>query len=435
MIAIIGAGLTGLSTAFHLKDLPCTVFDKESTVGGLCRSVDQNGFTFDYTGHLLHIRDPYVLDLIQRLLPDTFTRIVRRAAVFTRNRYLPYPFQANLNGLPKKIVLKCVGNLAVKKIINRRAAALNFRDWVLETFGAGISQEFLIPYNQKLYRTPLERMTRTWALWSIPRPSLAAVIRGALGITNIGMGYNASFYYPRKGGIAILPQTLAGQVQHIRLNRDLVSIDPAKKELAFSDGAVHPYQDLVSTLPLPRLLQKITGLPDRFKNAAQKLQYVSVQNLNIGIRGNSTTDLHWTYFPEAGYPFYRVGCYSNISPALAPPGTRSYYVEISSLPDQKKSEAEITAQALNGLQACGLLKADDEILEKKYLDIEFAYVVHDSSREIMLPEILAYLEQQQIFSIGRYGGWTYSAMENAILDGKQTAEKLITRRGGKAHGA
>lgn len=430
MIAIIGAGLTGLSTAYHLKNTPCTVFEKENAVGGLCRSIQQNGFTFDYTGHLLHMKDPCVLDLIQRLLPDTFTRITRQAAVFTRDRCLPYPFQANIGGLPKTVIFKCLWDLAIKKITRRKASALNFKDWVIETFGNGISQEFLIPYNQKLYCTPLELMTRSWALWSIPRPSLAEVIRGAFGITNTGMGYNAAFYYPKNSGINILPKTLARQVQNIHLNQNLVSINPKKKELCFSDGTTKNYQDLVSTLPLPRLLQMITALPDRFQNAVRYLKYVSVQNLNIGIRPNSDTPNHWTYFPEAKYPFYRVGCYSNISKTLAPPDTRSYYVEISSLPDRKKSETEIETLALEGLRGCGLLKAGDEILEMNHLDIEFAYVVHDVFREKMLPEILSWLEQNRIFSIGRYGSWTYSAMENAILDGKQTAEKIIARRAG-----
>ena len=68
MIVIIGAGLTGLSTAYHLSDLPYSVFDSEKEIGGLCRSVKQNGFIFDYTGHLLHIKNPYTKNFIESIL-------------------------------------------------------------------------------------------------------------------------------------------------------------------------------------------------------------------------------------------------------------------------------------------------------------------------------------------------------------------------------
>ncbi len=104
MIAIIGAGLTGLSTAYHLSDLPYSVFDSEKEIGGLCRSVKQNGFIFDYTGHLLHMKNPYTKNFIESILPNVFMVKTRKASVFLKDRYLPYPFQANLHGLPKKVV-------------------------------------------------------------------------------------------------------------------------------------------------------------------------------------------------------------------------------------------------------------------------------------------------------------------------------------------
>ncbi len=269
MIAIIGAGLTGLSTACHLKDVPYTIFDREFEAGGLCRSVTQNGFSFDYTGHLLHMKDPYTLKFINQILPDTFTEITRIASVFTKDRYLPYPFQANLHGLPKKTILKCITDLIWKKIKNQKDQAHNFKDWVVETFGRGISDEFFIPYNEKLYRSPLDQMTRSWASWSIPHPSLSAAIKGAFGIKNIGMGYNASFYYPKNSGIDILPKAMAKQIDNIQLNKELVSIDTSKKEITFRDKTTQNYEYLVSTLPLPCLLKKTIDLPDRFRNAAE----------------------------------------------------------------------------------------------------------------------------------------------------------------------
>lgn len=428
MIAIIGAGLTGLSTAYHLSDLPYSVFDSEKEIGGLCRSVKQNGFIFDYTGHLLHMKNPYTKNFIESILPNVFMVKTRKASVFLKDRYLPYPFQANLHGLPKKVVLECLFDFAKKRISSKNKDDLNFKEWVIETFGKGISEQFFIPYNEKLFRTGLGNLTRNWASWSIPCPSLTEVIRGAIGIKNIGMGYNSSFYYPAKTGIDVLPKELEKRVRGIQLNKKMVSVDISNKIISFNDGTKQNYNYLVSTLPLPNLLEKIEGLPDSFKEISKNLNHVSVQNLNIGINRKKITDFHWIYFPERKYPFYRVGCCSNISNALAPENTSSLYIEISSRPEKKKSIEQITAETIEGLKMCGILKKTDSIIEKNYIEIEHGYVIFDKFREKILPDIFSFLEKNNIFSIGRYGSWTYSAMEDSILKGKEIAETLRCRK-------
>ena len=108
MIAIVGAGLTGLSTAYHLKNRSYRIFEQGDTPGGLCRSTQADGFTFDYTGHLLYIKNPYTHRMLKNILPEKFIKIIRKSAVYYKSRYLPYPFQANTYGLPKEVVFECV---------------------------------------------------------------------------------------------------------------------------------------------------------------------------------------------------------------------------------------------------------------------------------------------------------------------------------------
>jgi len=428
MIAIIGAGLTGLSVAYHLSDLPYSVFDSEKEIGGLCRSVNKDGFIFDYTGHLLHMKDPYTRNFIESILPNVFMVKTRKASVFLKDRYLPYPFQANLYGLPKKVVIECLFDFVKKRIGSRNKDDLNFKEWVVETFGKGISEQFFIPYNEKLFRTSLETLTSNWASWSVPRPSLTEVLRGAIGIKNIRMGYNSSFYYPLKSGIDVLPKELEKRVKGIQLNKKLVSVDLLNRCVEFNDGTKQNYKYLVSTLPLPNLLETIVELPNSFKDISKNLNYVSVQNLNIGISRKNITGFHWIYFPEGKYPFYRVGCYSNISNTLAPENTSSLYIEISSRPEKKKSIEQITAETIEGLKMCGILKKTDSVIEKNYIEIEHGYVIFDKFREKILPDLFSYLKKNNIFSIGRYGSWTYSAMEDSILKGKEIAEILKCRK-------
>lgn len=143
-IVIIGAGLTGLSTAYHLEKngfFDYSIYEKEKEIGGLCRSVSQNGFTFDFTGHLLHINDPYFNKLIDDIVgKENLNLIFRRSFVYSNNVFVNYPFQSNLYGLPIEVIVECIEEF-VKRPKNKKNTK-SFYDWVLKNFGAGIAKHF-----------------------------------------------------------------------------------------------------------------------------------------------------------------------------------------------------------------------------------------------------------------------------------------------------
>jgi len=425
MIVILGAGLTGLSAAYYLKGTPYAVFEAEQRPGGLCRSVHVDGFTFDYTGHLLHTRNSSTRRLLDTIVPGTFVKKERNAAVFFKGTYVPYPFQANTFGLPKETAFECVHGFieAWMKRGDKRGGA-NFQSWVKKTFGPGFSKHFFIPYNEKFWQMDLRKLTSDWASWSIPRPTLQEVIRGSLGMHNSAMGYNVSFYYPRRGGIEILPETLSDNVKNLALGKKAVGINLSKKRVRFADGDEAGYSTLVSTVPLPRLLTIIEDLPAAYAGAASRLSRVRVHNVNIGVNRPGISDYHWTYFPEPEYPFYRVGCYSNISPALAPRKTSSLYVEISSDSRTIQDPGTVMEASIEGLRRCGILKKKDKIIAQNYIVIDCGYVVYNLFRERKLADILHYLKRRKVVSAGRYGSWMYASMEDALLQGKETARAL-----------
>jgi len=112
MILILGGGLAGMSAAYHLGDTEHLVVEGASTPGGLCRTREVGGFRFDYTGHLLHLRDERIARLVDALLPDAFDRIERESRIRSHGATLEFPFQANLHGLPREIVAGCVSGFA-----------------------------------------------------------------------------------------------------------------------------------------------------------------------------------------------------------------------------------------------------------------------------------------------------------------------------------
>jgi len=430
-IIIIGAGLAGLSTAFHLGR-NYQIFEKESEVGGLCRSFEIHGFTFDYTGHLLHMRNDYTKSLVAWLLPDAFASPSRRAYIYSQGTYTEYPFQANTYGLPKEVIKECIAGFVETCMKYPDGAPpsdfLSFEDWVYQTFGAGIARHFMIPYNQKLWRIPLREITADWVSWSVPRPTLDEILNGALGIKNRAFGYNPSFLYPKQGGIRQLPESFVRHIRDLHLKRKVVEISLQARTVRFEDNALYSYEALVSTMPLPCLLKSIQDLPEEIRKAGESLRYLSIYDVNLGVKRPHISDKHWIYFPEPEFIFYRVGFPMNYAPQTLPKGCSSLYVEVSHLPGQHIPEPRLLNEVLAGLTRCGILRDDDEILASHIVDIPCAYVIHDRSRQEALKIIRPFLESQHIYTVGRYGQWEYSSMEQAILSGRDLALKLHSRR-------
>lgn len=425
-IVILGGGLTGISTAYHLeqKGFDYKLFEKETTLGGLCGSVTQDGFTFDYTGHLLHVNDPYFHTLIASLVGfDHFNVIHRRSFVFSYNTYTPYPYQINLSGLPTYVIADCIQGYVTRHQHIKKTRT--FIDWVLKYFGTGFAKHFFAPYQRKIFAHDLNNITASWTGRFVPNTSLEEIIQGITQEHKTSVGYNAQFFYPKRGGIASWVNQFA---QHVKtaphLEHKVTNIDINQKTVVFDNGHIEPYKILINTIPLDRLLNLVQGKSSRmFESAASKLLCNSVLNFNLGFARSDVSDKHWIYFPEKRYPFYRFGFGHNFSPYMAPPGCSSLYGEIAYINRSDTWKKNIMRNALAKTSALlGLSKSD--IITQKIIDISHAYVIYDHWREKNLNKLLQALQQEQIYSIGRYGAWKYSSMQEAVLDGKEIADRL-----------
>jgi protoporphyrinogen oxidase len=425
-VLVIGGGLAGLSGAFHMRELEPDLYEKESEVGGVCRSFHQDGFTFDVTGHLLHLKHDYTKDLIDRLLPDTLIPHDRRAAIYSNQVTTPYPFQANTYGLPPEVVRDCLMGFIESLGADHRNAE-NFHEWALETFGAGVARHFMHPFNEKFWKTDLREITADWVSWSIPKPTLKEVVDGALGIENKGMGYNPRFSYPRKGGIDCLPNALAKQLTSIHNQHQVSSIDLDRSVVCFTNGHEAAFEYLLTTIPLPVIFELIEDPPDHLLAAARKLRAISVLDFNVGIDRPNISDKHWVYYPEPEYVFTRVGFPGNFSDDAVPPGTSSMYIEITHPTGTTLNTEELYERAIADLHRCGILNPDDNVVTRHVVDIEYAYVLFDRHRQKYLPELIQYLSSNNILTCGRYGEWDYYSMEDSILSGKRAAEEIATR--------
>ncbi|MEK7234522.1 MAG: FAD-dependent oxidoreductase [Elusimicrobiota bacterium] len=429
-VLILGGGLAGLSAAHHLGERGVRsrlVVESKAIVGGTAGSVTAGAFTFDYTGHLLHLHDPYGRTLILDLLKDNLATHSRKAWIFSQGVFTRYPFQANTQGLPPATIAECVAGF-LETVHRPRPLSKNpdFLSWSRATFGDGITRRFMRPYNEKLWRTPLSKLTTEWQGRFVPKCSASEVVYGALAENNALFGYNASFRYPVRGGIQSLPDALAGRLEPgvVRTESPVTAVDLREKTAQVEGlGEVH-YERLVNTLPLNVFLDLATPLPADVKAARKNLRWNTVWNLNLGIDRAAPTDKHWIYYPEKSFPFYRVGFSSNFSPNLVPEGHAALYLEAARPGGARVNRDKLGTAMIKGLREAGLLRRSDEISAKIWMPVDVGYVVYDRARTPAVEAIFRYFGTLGVESIGRYGGWKYSFMEETILDGKRCADRL-----------
>jgi len=433
-VIIVGGGLTGLSAGLHLElerpGLPWQLFEKGDRPGGHARTDSIRGFHFDKTGHWLHLRDPSMKALVAELFPGgaperELVPVARKARVFSHGALLRYPFQANLHGLPPKVISECL--LEFIRAVNDPASQRppeNFEDYCLKRFGAGIARHFMIPYNAKLWGVHPREITAAWCTRFVPIPKLEEVVRGAVGDVPEEMGYNVHFLYPRQGGIESLVRALLARLPKERLHTGagLEKVDLGRREVRIA-GQRLPYRALVATLPLPELCRCIVDLPDELALWASRLRCTPVRYLNVATRVPPAADYHWLYVPEARYPFYRVGVYTNAVPEMAPPGCGSLYVELSER-GPKPEMSTLLPVVAEALVAAGVLGQAEDILFAELREIEYAYVVFDEHYYEALARLVPFLEAHAIYPRGRYGSWTYNSMEDCMLLGRDVAHLL-----------
>jgi protoporphyrinogen oxidase len=423
-IIIIGAGLAGLSAAWHVQKngVACKIFEKEAEVGGLCRSKKVKGFVFDCDGHLLHFRNKYTLNLIREELKVNIIRHQRSSWVYSFGRYIPYPFQANLRFLPPAIADECLKGFVKADRNVARKKYDNFLSWIKHSFGPGIAKHFMVPYNNKFWRFPLNKISCEWVDSFIPRPTLSQVLEDHCVKEQQKFGYNAHFWYPAKNSINLLPQAFEKQICGINKKCSIRAIDIDKKEFTIDGTTREHYDILISTIPLPELVKIISPVPKDILQKFSLLRWNSIFNLNLGVTEACHSGKHWVYIPDIDNIFFRVGFFHNFAKNIFPSGTGSLYTEVSYRNHKQANQQEMTEGVIEGLKNLGFIRGKQSVIAQDINDIQYGYPIYDTHYHRARNGIIDFLLKHNIIPCGRYGSWQYMSMEDAILDGKRVAD-------------
>ncbi len=426
MKVIIGAGLAGLSAAYHMgKDY--RILERDGEVGGLSRSVSSKGYTFDLAPHIFFTGSQYVNGLVDELLNGDLIRQRRRAYIYTHGTYVEYPFEVNLHGLPQGVIDECIEGVRHRPNMQPR----NFMEWIRATMGEGVAKYYMAPYNQKIWKYPLEEMNIDWVAGRVPAPSVDEMVKGAQAKVEREYGPNAYFLYPRVGGIGSIPNAFTKRVKSISLNTDATEIQQKGKrlEVTYTQNGEAKKQEtdrVLSSTPLPELVKMLKSAPEDVVKASQRLIYNSLLCFNIGVDRHAISDKHWLYFPEKEYIFNRISFPMNLSPETVPKGKSSIVVEVTyrgAKPDVEETKAKVR----EGLVRAEILREDDKLEVFDALNFKYAYVVYDLHHRRNVDTIKPYLDSLGVTSMGRFGEWEYLNMDKSILSGKKAAEETMKK--------
>ncbi len=418
---VVGAGVSGLSFANWIRaekpGAEVLVLEKESEPGGYCRTVAQDGFVWDYSGHFFHFRLPEIEAWLRQRMPGADIRTVTKSS-FIRygGRDIDFPFQKNIHQLARADFLDCLVSLYFKDQGKDPAAApRSFKEMLYRRLGAGICDRFMVPYNEKLYACDLDQLDPDAMGRFFPHAEVADIIRNFTRPDNAS--YNATFTYPKGGAIEYVRALLADlPPDAVSLGEPLVAIDLADRVARTARRTIR-YRHLVSSAPFPALLG-LAGLPH--DPAAFSWNRVAVFNLGFDRKG--ARDVHWMYFPDRSLSFYRVGWYDNIHD-----GDRmSLYVEVGAPAGGALELDELRARVLAELAREGIVD-DHQMVSFHQTVLDPAYV-HITARSLAEHRRLSgQLVAAGVHPVGRYGGWTYCSIEDNIVETRALARRLASR--------
>lgn len=436
-ILILGAGPAGLGAARRLTDAghqDWELWEADTVPGGLSRSeTDEHGFVWDIGGHVLFSHYGTYDNMMDRALgKDGWIDHERESWIRIAGTWVPYPFQYNIHRLPAEDCLRCLkGLLAVHCADGRRPA--NFEEFVRRSFGEGIAELFMLPYNFKVWAYPPSRLATGWIGDRVAMPDMGRIAESVvMKKDNVSWGPNNTFRFPKYGGTGAIWRALAEALpkDKIHYHKRAVKIDSKARVVTAEDGSQAGYDALITSLPLD-LLVGMSDLGD-LREPASELKYSSVTVVGVGLNGKPKDELAtkcWMYFPEPNSPCFRVTLFSNYSHHNVPDISRQWSLmgEVSESPAKPVDAAMVTDDVIQGMINTGLIESRSQVHHTWTRRVERAYPTPALGRDDALNRILPELDRLGIYSRGRFGSWKYevSNMDHSLMQGVEVVNRLL----------
>lgn len=408
---ILGAGVAGLGTALKAREVgrEAVIFEARAAAGGLLDNFSIDGFRFDHAVHLSFATEEKVRDIFDRTPYHTHPA---ESFCFDQDRWLKHPIQNNLSPLPAADKVELIKSFLARP---EGQEGDNYESWLRHQYGDGIAQRYPIRYTQKYWATPAKQLSTSWIGNRMRRAELDEILYGAFSAETPNTYYTKEMRYPKVGGYKAFIQPLIDAAV-IRFEHRAVSVDTQQKVVTFANGTQVGYRHLVSTLPLPLMVNILKQAPQPVIDAAGRLKATSIDLISVAFNKNLIEDL-WFYIYDEDILASRAYSPSVKAAENVPEGCSSLQFEIYNRGTSSRFDAQkLKDNTLYALKKMGIADEQDIIfMDHRFL--EYGNVIFDNGMEEDRGTVLAWLEQAGIASCGRFGEWDYLWSNQSLLSG------------------
>lgn len=421
---ILGGGIAGISAAWHLNQsgLEATVYEARSRAGGLLDNFSIDGFRFDQAVHLSFTKDPYVRSLFDQ---TPYLTHAPQSYCYEGGVWLKHPAQNNLFPLPAADRQSLILSFLERPEIEPN----NYRDWLVHQYGLGLADRFFERYTQKYWTVDAAELGLDWLGNRVRRANVSEILRGALTNETPNDYYASEMRYPKKGGYRAFIEPMLTVVD-IQLSKSVCGINSRTRKVSFEDGTSVNYESVVSSLPLPKLIDYLVDVPSNIRALAKTLFATQIDLVSVGFDRPDAAPHLWFYIYDDEILPARAYSPSFKSPDNVPHGKSSLQFEVYSSrhKPQRLSSDALCEHVVESIVRMNIARRS-EILFVNHRKLDYGNVVFDVGMEARRNEILEYVESIGIFSAGRFGEWDYFWSDQSLMSGKRAAEKIHATRG------
>jgi protoporphyrinogen oxidase len=427
---ILGSGMAAYGAGDQLdrEGVAYTCYDKASYPGGHTATFTRpDGFVFDDGPHLSFTKDERIQEIFAGNVGGEYQTIQIRIDNYWHGQRIVHPAQVNLYGVPPELLIRIIVDFVAASQAGDPPTT-DYASWSRGAYGTTFAETFPLVYARKYHTTDGSDLTTDWLGPRFYRPSLEELLTGALIQTpHRDMHYVTHFRYPTEGGFAAYLAPWFARAD-LRLDHEVVGIDPRTCTVRFADGSETRYRRLISSMPLPDLIRAIEGVPRDVREAAERLAFSTAVIVNVGVDRERISDTHITYFYDEDVIYPRLNFPSMLSPRTVPPGTSSIQAEIYFSDKYRPLDRaldDIADQTVADLVRTGVLDAGDRILCREARLVRYANVIYDHDRRDALAAVHGFLDDVGIAYCGRYGDWDHSWTDEAFVSGERAAQKTL----------
>jgi protoporphyrinogen oxidase len=446
---MIGAGPAGLTAAYQLSKagVATVVLEKDTTVGGLSRTVRYKGYCFDIGGHRFYTKVKAVEDIWREVLSNRdFLRRQRLSRIYFNKKLFHYPLRlpSTLVNLGPWNAMMIVFSYCHSRLFPKKQED-TFEQWVSNRFGKRLYTLFFKTYTEKVWGIPCDEISAEWAAQRIKDLSLSAAVSDVFS-RRFGRRKNVAiktlieeFDYPRRGP-GMMWETMAELLQEQggelrvgagveKINWTQGRVDTVEIENNGTKELVHGTH-FISSMPIRELLQKFDPAPPAsVLRAALNLKYRDFITVALIINQRYLFPDNWIYVHDPDVKLGRVQNFKNWSPNMVPDqdmtclGLEYFCFDGDGL--WSMSDAELIELGKRELEKIGLAKASD-ILDGTVLRVHKAYPIYDSSYKQSLEVVKGFfngIENLQL--VGRNGMHRYNNQDHSMLTAMLAVENIL----------